>query len=155
MKMLITGINGQVGSALVRQAKVQGHDVIAISREQWDMAQSPEYGEELVLKTKPDLVINPAAYTNVDGAEEDEAVALKVNADAPRALARGCQQLDIPIFQVSTDYVFDGSKEEPYVETDKTNPTKAQRPKNSALSSSKIQSDLINLKCLWRKEIIK
>ena len=122
MKMLITGINGQVGSALVRQAKVQGHDVIAISREQWDMAQSPEYGEELVLKTKPDLVINPAAYTNVDGAEEDEAVALKVNADAPRALARGCQQLDIPIFQVSTDYVFDGSKEEPYVETDKTNP---------------------------------
>ena len=125
MRILITGMNGQVGSALVRQAKVQGHDVIAISREQWDMAQSPEYGEELVLKTKPDLVINPAAYTNVDGAEEDEAVALKVNADAPRALARGCQQLDIPIFQVSTDYVFDGSKEEPYVETDKTNPINA------------------------------
>ena len=125
MKMLITGINGQVGSALVRQAKVQGHDVIAISREQWDMAQSPEYGEELVLKTKPDLVINPAAYTNVDGAEEDEAVALKVNADAPRALARGCKQLDIPIFHISTDYVFDGSKEEPYVETDKTNPINA------------------------------
>jgi len=125
MKILITGINGQVGSTLVRQAKVQGHDVIAISREQWNMALSSEYGEELVVKLKPDLVINPAAYTNVDGAEDDEAVAKKVNADAPRALAKGCQQLDIPIFHISTDYVFDGTKEEPYVETDKTNPINA------------------------------
>jgi len=125
MKILITGINGQVGSALVRQAKAQGHEVIAISREQWDMALSPEYGEELVVKLKPDLVINPAAYTNVDGAEDDEVVASKVNADAPRALAKGCQQLDIPIFHVSTDFVFDGTKEEPYVETDETNPINA------------------------------
>ena len=125
MKILITGINGQVGSALVRQANEQGHEVIAISREQWDMALSPEQGEELVLEAKPDLVINPAAYTNVDGAEDNEVTALKVNADAPRALAKGCQQLDIPIFHVSTDYVFDGTKEEPHVETDQTNPINA------------------------------
>ena len=125
MKILITGINGQVGSALARQAKALGHEVIAISRAQWDMALSPEYGEELVVKLKPDLVINPAAYTNVDGAEDDEAIALKVNADAPRALAKGCKQLDIPILHVSTDYVFDGATEEPYVETDETNPINA------------------------------
>ena len=125
MKILITGINGQVGSALVRHTKAQGHEVIAISREQWDMELSPEYGEELVVKSKPDLVINPAAFTNVDSAENDEAVALKVNADAPRALAKGCQQLKIPLFHISTDYVFDGDKEEPYVETDKTNPINA------------------------------
>jgi len=125
MKILITGINGQVGSALVRQANEQGHEVVAISREQWDMALSPEQGEELVLEAKPDLVINPAAYTNVDGAEDDEVTALKVNADAPRALAIGCKQLDIPIFHVSTDYVFDGTKEELYVETDQTNPINA------------------------------
>ena len=125
MKILITGINGQVGSALVRQAQDKGLEVVAISREQWDMAQAPEQGEELVLEAKPDLVINPAAYTNVDGAEDDEATALKVNADAPRALAKGCKQLDIPIFHVSTDYVFDGTKEEPYVETDQTNPINA------------------------------
>jgi len=62
MKILITGINGQVGLALVRQAKSQGHAVIAIAREEWDMAQAPEQGEELVLEVKPDLVINPAAY---------------------------------------------------------------------------------------------
>jgi len=125
MKILITGTNGQVGSALARQAKAQGHDVIALSREQWDMAQSPEQGEYQVLEVKPHLVINPAAYTNVDGAEDDEATALKVNADAPRALAKACKQLDIPIFHVSTDYVFDGTKEEAYVETDQTNPINA------------------------------
>ena len=125
MKILITGINGQVGSALVGQAKAQGHEVVAISREQWDMAQAPEQGEALVLEAKPDLVINPAAYTNVDGAEDDEVTAFKVNADAPRALAKGCKQLDIPIFHVSTDYVFDGAKDEPYVETDQTNPINA------------------------------
>lgn len=122
MKIMITGINGQVGSALVRQATVQGHDVVALCRKQWDMARSPEMGRELVLLTKPDLVINAAAYTNVDGAEDDEITASKVNADAPRALAKGCKQLDIPIFHISTDYVFDGAKEEPYVETDQTNP---------------------------------
>jgi len=125
MKILITGINGQVGSALVRQAKAQGHEVIAISREQWDMAQAPEQGEELVLEVNPDLVINPAAFTNVDDAEDDEAIALRVNADAPRSLSKGCKQLDIPIFHVSTDYVFDGTKKEPYVETDQTNPINA------------------------------
>jgi len=125
MKILITGINGQVGSALARQAKALGHEVIAISREQWDMAQSPEYGEDLVLEAKPDLVINPAAHTNVDDAEDDEAIAEKVNADAPRALATGCKQLDIPILHVSTDYVFDGTKEDPYIETDQTNPINA------------------------------
>ncbi|MDA9006506.1 dTDP-4-dehydrorhamnose reductase [Litoricola sp.] len=125
MKILITGINGQVGSALVRQAKAQRNEVIAISREQWDMAQSPAQGQYLVLETKPDLVINPAAYTNVDGAEDDEGTALKVNAEAPRALAKACQKLDIPLFHVSTDYVFDGAKEEPYVETDQTNPINA------------------------------
>ena len=125
MKILVTGINGQVGSALVRQANEQGHEVVALSREQWDMALFPGQGEELVLEAKPDLVINPAAYTNVDGAEDDEATALKVNADAPRALAKGCKQLDIPLFHVSTDYVFDGTKEKPYVETDQTNPINA------------------------------
>ena len=125
MKILITGINGQVGSTLVRQAKAQSHEVIAISRAQWDMGLSPEYGVELVVKLKPDLVINSAAYTNVDRAEEDENTSLKVNADAPRALAKACQQLKIPIFHVSTDYVFDGTKEDPYIETDQTNPINA------------------------------
>ena len=122
MKILITGINGQVGSVLSHQAKAQGHEVVALGREQWDMAQSPEQGEALVLQSEPNLVINLAAYTNVDDAEEDEATALKVNADAPRSLAKACQQLDIPLFHISTDYVFDGAKKKPYVETDSTNP---------------------------------
>ena len=88
MKILVTGINGQVGSALVRQAYDHRYEVVAISREQWDMEQFPEQGEDLILKEMPDLVINPAAYTNVDGAEEDEIKALKVNADTPKVLAK-------------------------------------------------------------------
>ena len=122
MKILVTGINGQVGSALVRQAYDHRYEVVAISREQWDMEQFPEQGEDLILKEMPDLVINPAAYTNVDGAEEDEIKALKVNADTPKVLAKACNQLNIPLFHISTDYVFDGKKAEPYVETDETNP---------------------------------
>lgn len=125
MKILITGISGQVGAALSSQAKAQGHEVVAISRGRWDMALFPEYGEELVLQTKPDLVINLAAYTDVDNAEDDEETALRVNADAPGSLATGCNQLGIPLFHVSTDYVFDGTKEEPYVESDQTNPLNA------------------------------
>ena len=123
--MLITGVNGQVGSALVRHAKDQAHEVLAISREQWDMAQSPEHGETLVLQANPQLVINSAAYTDVNGAENDEATALKINAVAPRAMAIGCKQLDIPLFHLSTDYVFDGTKDDPYLETDETNPINA------------------------------
>ena len=61
------------------------------------MALSPEQGEELVLKAKPGLVINSAAFTDVEGVEDDEATALKVNADAPRALAKACEKLGIPI----------------------------------------------------------
>ena len=70
----------------------------------------------------PDLVINSAAYTNVDGAEVDESKALKVNADTPKVLAKACNQINIPLFHISSDYVFNGTKAEPYVETDDTNP---------------------------------
>lgn len=125
MKILITGINGQIGSALVRQAKEQGHEVVEISRKQWDMAQSPELGKNLVLQSKPDIVINTAAYTNVDDAENNEATALKVNADAPRSLAKACCYNDIPIIHLSTDYVFDGTKTTSYTESDQTNPLNA------------------------------
>jgi dTDP-4-dehydrorhamnose reductase len=125
MKILITGINGQIGSALVHQAKEQGHEVVEISRKQWDMAKSPELGKDLVLQSKPDIVINTAAYTNVDDAEDNEATALKVNANAPRSLAKACSYNDIPIIHLSTDYVFDGSKTTSYSESDQTNPLNA------------------------------
>lgn len=122
IRVLITGINGQVGSSLVREAQKLGHEVVAISRKEWDMARSPEQGEDVVIKAKPDLVINPAAYTKVDDAEDDQPTAFNVNARAPQALAKGCSRLDIPLFHVSTDYVFNGAKQGPYVETDQPDP---------------------------------
>ena len=125
MKILITGINGQVGSELTKQAIDLGHEVIGISRKHWDMSKDPKHGKELILSAKPDLVINPAAYTNVEGAESNEQTALRVNSEAPRVLASACNQLDIPLFHLSTDYVFDGEKKSPYIETDATYPINA------------------------------
>lgn len=125
MKILITGVNGQVGDALCKLAKQKGHDVIPITRLEWDMYRSPNFGEDIVLKHSPDLVINPAAYTNVVGAESEEDIALRVNANAPRFLAKGCYHLNIPLFHLSTDYVFNGLKQCPYDENDNPSPINA------------------------------
>ena len=125
VRILVTGINGQVGGAIMALKDDYPFELIPISRADWDMAKEPEKAAELIEQYQPAIVINPAAYTNVDHAEEDENTSLKVNADAPRALAKACQQLKIPIFHVSTDYVFDGTKEDPYIETDQTNPINA------------------------------
>ena len=122
MKFLVTGVHGQVGSAFERLAKQRGMEVVSVSREQWDIATSPHFGQQLVAAIKPDVVVNSAAFTNVDGAEENKEIALKVNAQGPRSLARGCSCLNIPMIQISTDYVFNGEKECPYNEEDITCP---------------------------------
>ena len=125
MTVLVTGINGQVGKKIVEKFNKLGHKIIPISRLEWDMDKEPLKGEKILLDYKPSLVINLAAYTNVDGSEDNEGKAFRINAYAPKILAKTCHKLNIPIFHVSTDYVFDGSKEEPYVETDLTNPINA------------------------------
>ena len=125
MKILITGINGQIGYSMISQVKMLGYEAIPIGRNQWDMVSSPKYAKQIVFDEKPDLVINTAAFTNVDDAENDEATALKINAEAPRYLAKACKKIDIPLFHLSTDYVFDGKRRTPYSETDQTNPINA------------------------------
>ena len=122
MKFLVTGVHGQVGSALVRLLKECGLEVVFVSREQWNIAVSPKFGEQIVLSCKPDIVVNSAAFTDVDGAEDNKEIALNVNALGPRSLARACCKLNIPIIQISTDYVFDGRKGAPYEEDDITCP---------------------------------
>lgn len=122
MRIVITGANGQVGAALCVLAKHMGYEPIPLSRDHWDMALNPAFGESLIQNIKPDLVISSAAYTNVDEAEDNEETAFLTNAVAPKYLARGCKGLNIPIFHISTDYVFDGLKAEPYNESDHVNP---------------------------------
>ena len=120
--ILVTGVNGQVGGAIMALKDDYPFELIPISRANWNMAKEPEKAVELIEQYQPAIVINPAAYTNVDGAEDDQEAAFAVNASAVAELAKACEKADIPLLHVSTDYVFDGTKETPYTEDDPINP---------------------------------
>jgi dTDP-4-dehydrorhamnose reductase len=102
---VITGAGGQLGSHLSAQATRAGRDMLALTSSQWDITD-PAAAEEFV--KCGDVVINCAAYTNVDGAESDEARAYAVNAAAPEHLARACARAGARLIHVSTDFVFAG-----------------------------------------------
>jgi dTDP-4-dehydrorhamnose reductase len=120
MKILLTGKDGQVGFALDKKLASLG-EVIATNRDMLDLA-NPEAIRIFIDKTKPDIIINPAAYTQVDKAESEKLLAHQINAVAPQVLAEKASELNIPLIHFSTDYVFDGFKKEPYLETDEVNP---------------------------------
>ena len=120
MKILLTGKDGQVGFALHKKLSSLG-EVIATNRHELDLG-NPDAIKAFVDKIKPDIIINPAAYTQVDKAESEKSLAHQINAIAPQVLAEKASKLNIPIVHFSTDYVFDGLKDEPYTETDQANP---------------------------------
>jgi dTDP-4-dehydrorhamnose reductase len=120
MKILLTGKDGQVGFALHKKLASIG-EIIATDRNELNLENSDAI-RVFIEKIKPDMIINAAAYTDVDKAEAEVKLARKVNAEAPRVLAEKASQLNIPMIHFSTDYVFDGLKNEPYVETDQANP---------------------------------
>src|ERR1700742_1825673 len=104
-RIVITGAGGQLGSCLAAQTTDQGRDLLALNSSQWDITD-PAAAERIV--QNGDVVINCAAYTNVDGAETDEARAYAVNADGPEHLARACARAGARLIHVSTDFVFAG-----------------------------------------------
>ena len=120
MKILLTGKDGQVGFALHKKLLSFG-EVIATGRHELDLA-NPDAIKAFIDKNKPDIIINPAAYTQVDKAEVEKLLAHQINVVAPQVLAVKASELNIPIIHFSTDYVFDGLKHEPYLETDEANP---------------------------------
>ena len=120
MKILLTGSNGQVGFELKNKLRALG-EVIATDREELDLTNIDAI-RTFIDHTRPDIIINPAAYTAVDKAESETEIAYQINTLAPEVLASMARELDIPLIHFSTDYVFDGLKNEPYVETDLTNP---------------------------------
>ena len=120
MKIFLTGKDGQVGFALHKKLVSVG-EVIATNRNELNL-ENPDAIRAFIEKIKPDIIINAAAYTDVDKAETEIELARNVNTEAPRVLAEKASQLNIPIIHFSTDYVFDGLKNEPYVETDEANP---------------------------------
>lgn len=120
MKILITGAQGQVTLAL--QARLAGlGEVHALGSQQLDLAD-PAAIRAQVRALAPGLIINPAAYTAVDKAESEAPLAHAINAHAPGVLAEEAARLGVPLIHYSTDYVFDGAKAEPYVESDATGP---------------------------------
>ena len=120
MKILLTGKDGQVGFALHKKLASLG-EVIATNRNMLDLT-NPQAIRAFIDQAKPDIIINPAAYTKVDQAENEPELASQINAVAPQVLAEKALELNIPIIHFSTDYVFDGQKHELYLETDKVNP---------------------------------
>lgn len=121
MKILVIGANGQVGSEVILQFKSSQHKVIALTRKDLDCAHISEV-VSVLSSMQPELIINASAYTAVDKAEDEVRLAHIVNAEFVEQLALYCAQKKIPLIHLSTDYVFDGTKEGVYNETDITCP---------------------------------
>jgi dTDP-4-dehydrorhamnose reductase len=131
----VIGESGQLARSLGDLRWPAGLDLAFVGRRQLP-EDAPAAGIRAVLQAeKPALVLNAAAYTAVDRAESEFAAAAELNAALPRVLAEGCDALDIPLVHVSTDYVFDGEKRSPYLETDAPNPL-------SVYGATKLEGDL-------------
>jgi dTDP-4-dehydrorhamnose reductase len=118
--ILLTGKNGQVGEELLRVLPRLGI-VTALGRQELDLSRSEDI-RQIIRDVRPNLIVNAAAYTAVDQAEEDESAARAINAHAPAVLAEEAKRVGATLVHYSTDYVFDGSKKSPYEENDATNP---------------------------------
>ena len=122
MRILVTGSNGQLGSEMVAlQTQETPHQWFNLDINELDITDKNAV-EQFVVNNKIDGIINCAAYTNVDKAEEDVALCYKVNRDAPQYLAQAIEKVGGFIIHISTDYVFDGTNNIPYTEQDKPNP---------------------------------
>lgn len=121
MKILITGTNGQLGQELHQHLSQKNHNLTGLNREELDLA-NPDNIRQILQENKPDVIINAGAYTAVDKAESEPEIATAINGKAPGILAEEAKKLNATLIHISTDYVFDGSKSQPYLESDKTNP---------------------------------
>ncbi len=120
MRILLTGRNGQLGSELVGALRAVG-EVVATDRRTLDLGD-PDGMRRVVRDVKPDVIVNPAAYTAVDKAESEPDAAALVNGVAPAVLAEESKRCGALLIHYSTDYVFDGTQGRPYVESDAPNP---------------------------------
>ena len=122
--LLVTGADGMLGKDVVRAARARRHGAHGLPRTKLDICDADAVAAALG-RHQPDVVINCAAYTDVDCAESDEERALEVNGAGAGLLARGCRDVGARLVHVSTDYVFDGRAERPYVESDAVGPRSA------------------------------
>lgn len=123
MKVLVTGVKGQLGYDVCRELDKRGIENIGVDIDEMDITD-PESVDKVITEANPDAVIHCAAWTAVDAAEDDDKKELvrKVNVEGPRNIAKVCKKLDIKMIQISTDYVFDGQGERPWEPSDPTGP---------------------------------
>ncbi|HCG8156251.1 TPA: dTDP-4-dehydrorhamnose reductase [Vibrio parahaemolyticus] len=122
MRVLVTGCNGQVGYCLTEILSTNENvSLLAVDREELDITNR-EAVNEAVKAFKPTIIINAAAHTAVDKAEDEVELSFAINRDGPKYLAEAAKEVDAAILHISTDYVFEGNKVGEYVETDVTNP---------------------------------
>ncbi len=141
MKMLITGAKGQLGTELADKADRSKYELVLADMEEFDLTHEASTVSFLE-KARPEIIINCAAYTQVDAAEANEELAKKVNADAPAVLADWCAKNGARFIHISTDYVFSGKHFLPYAEEDEPDPQSAYgrtklEGENRALESNK------------------
>lgn len=123
MKVLVTGVKGQLGYDVCRELDKRGIENIGVDIDEMDITD-PESVDKVITEANPDAVIHCAAWTAVDAAEDDDKkeIVRKVNVEGPRNIAKVCKKLDIKMIQISTDYVFDGQGERPWEPSDPTGP---------------------------------
>lgn len=121
MRIAVTGRNGQVVQSLIERAPTRGHVILPLGRPGFDLADVASVRAAL-LAARPDAIVSAAAYTAVDKAEAESELAFAVNATGAGAVAAAAVTLGVPLVHLSTDFVFDGTKPDPYVETDPTGP---------------------------------
>jgi dTDP-4-dehydrorhamnose reductase len=121
VRVVITGAGGQLGAALVHEFRAAGHEVSAFPRGDLDVGDDRAVAVTMD-RVRPELIVNAAAWTDVDGAEDNAIGALNANAFGVRALARACRVHGAVLVHYSTDFVFDGTADRPYTEADVPNP---------------------------------
>jgi dTDP-4-dehydrorhamnose reductase len=122
VRIAVTGKTGQVVTSLKERGAAAGHHIVALGRPELDLG-NPASIRQALEAARPDAIVSAAAYTAVDKAESESALAHLVNGAGAGAVAQAAKSLGVPLVHVSTDYVFDGTLPRPYVETDSTGPT--------------------------------
>ena len=121
MKVLVTGVNGQLGHDIVEECQKRNIEAIGVDVKEMDITNAHQVNE-VITETKPDAIIHCAAWTAVDKAEDEVEQCRKVNRDGTKHIVDVCEKLDLPLMYFSTDYVFDGQGEEPWHEYDERHP---------------------------------
>ena len=148
MKVLVTGAGGMLARALVPRLEEAGHEVVPLNRAALDVTEEATVAS-VVQRIEPEVVIQCAAYTNVDGAEKDEAGAFLLNAEATSHVGRVCQKIGAVLVYPSTDYVFSGESEQPYQTTDPISPLNAYGRSKAAGEEAARQAKALIVRTSW------